>query len=139
MLFDVFFQTKSSVLFQLKGFSTETLIFGLCWGKTSDILFDVSFLKVMLFSTYSFRNQRIFQKYEYSFEDMYNFSKICVTFKLQHIVYRKLTKLSNTTRNPRTYVRFGAKVGKPTCVFFQLWFLQYCIQAVDMISACTII
>ena len=53
--------------------------------------------------------------------------------------YRKLAKLLNTTRNPSNYVCWGAKVGKPTCFVLQLWSLQYCMQAVDMISACIII
>ena len=39
----------------------------------------------------------------------------------------------------RRKLMFDANVGKPTCFFLQLWFLQYCIQAVDMISACIII
>ena len=51
----------------------------------------------------------------------------------------QLTKLLDTTRNPRNCIIVGAKVGKPTCMFIQLWSLQYCIQAMDMISACIII
>ena len=89
----------------------------------------------------------LFQTSEYFFKNVRNFSKICVTFQTicvtfqnpTYFLFRKHTKFVNTTRNPRNYALFGAKVGKPTSCFLQLWSLQYCIQAVDMISACIII
>ena len=78
-------QKQCDMIFQLsKDVSTDTLIFGFCWGATCDVCFDFVVEKVVCFLVNVISQQSIIlflKKYEYFFENMRSFANICVTFQ----------------------------------------------------------